>query len=306
MIDQRTGTFLHSSGKETAFAEYRIVRPDNTVGWIWDRAFPIRDEHGQVIRVVGVAEDVTSRKRAEEDLRRALQTEKELGELKSRFISMTSHEFRTPLSGILSAAELLENYGHKWPDDKKLRYLRQIQTNVINMNQLLEEVLIISKGEANKIEFQPAPQNIDLVCRELAEQVQLSHPTHSIRYSADVPDHPLLLDEQLLRRILINLLSNAVKYSPNSDVVDFDVEQHDAELVFSITDYGLGIPPEARERLFETFYRAGNVAGIQGTGLGLAIVKKAVELHGGTIEYTSEVNRGTTFIVTLPVHSHPA
>jgi signal transduction histidine kinase len=105
-----------------------------------------------------------------------------------------------------------------------------------------------------------------------------------------------------LRRILINLLANAIKYSPAADAVEFHVVQRGDDLVFQITDHGLGIPPEARPRLFDTFYRAGNVAGIQGTGLGLAIVKKAVELHGGAIDYTSEVNHGTTFSVTLPVH----
>jgi PAS domain S-box-containing protein len=284
------------------FAEYRIVRPDGTIGWIWDRAFPIHNEAGQVVRMVGVAEDVTSRKQAEEELRRALQTETELGELKSRFISMTSHEFRTPLAGILSAAELLEHYSHKWPDDKKLRYLRQIQTNVTTMNQLLEEVLIISKDEANKTEFRPARLNVDEFSRELVEQVQLSHPTHIIHYSSDLPDRRMLLDEQLLRRILINLLANAIKYSPAADAIEFDVSQRGDELVFRITDHGLGIPSEAHTRLFETFYRAGNVAGIQGTGLGLSIVKKAVELHGGSIEFTSEVDRGSTFRVMLPAH----
>lgn len=284
------------------FAEYRIVRPDDSIGWIWDRAFPVHDEAGQVVRVVGVAEDVTSRKQAEEELRRALQTEKELGEFRSRFISMTSHEFRTPLAGILSAAELLEHYGHKWPDDKKLRYLRQIQSNVIHMNQLLEEVLIISKGDANKIEFQPAPLNVGRFCQDLAEEAQLSHPTHVVHFSSNLPGCCPPVDEQLLRRILLNLLANAIKYSPAADAVEFDVSQRGNDLVFRITDHGLGVPPEARERLFETFYRAGNVAGIQGTGLGLSIVKKAVELHGGSIEFTSEVDRGSTFWVTLPAY----
>ena len=288
---------------EPAFAEYRIVRPDNTIGWIWDRAFPIHDETGQLVRVVGIAEDITTRKLAEEELRRALAAEKELGEIKSRFISMTSHEFRTPLAGILSAAELLEHYGHKWTDDKKLRYLRQIQASVTTMNQLLEEVLIISKGEANKIEFHPAPLELDRFCRELVEEVQLSQRTHAIHFMDNLPpDCCVALDEQLLRHILLNLLTNAVKYSPDTQVVEFGASLHNGDLVFRVTDYGLGIPPEARERLFETFYRAGNVAGIQGTGLGLSIVKKSVDLHGGTIVYTSEVGQGTTFTVTLPLH----
>jgi signal transduction histidine kinase len=164
-------------------------------------------------------------------------------------------------------------------------------------------VLLISKGEANKIEFHPAPLELDRFCRELVEEVQLSQPTHAIHFTDDLPpDCCVALDEQLLRRILLNLLTNAVKYSPDSRAVELGVSLHNGDLVFRVTDHGLGIPPEARERLFETFYRAGNVAGIQGTGLGLSIAKKSVDLHGGTIDYTSEVGRGTTFTVTLPMH----
>ncbi|HZY42295.1 MAG TPA: PAS domain S-box protein [Anaerolineae bacterium] len=288
-----------------AFAEYRILRPDGSIGWIWDRAFPVRDETGRVYRIAGVAEDVTSRKRAEEELHRALDAEKELGELKSRFIAVTSHEFRTPLAGIFSSAELLEHYGHKWPDDKRLRYLRQIQTNVKNMTLLLEEVLIIGKADAHKIEFHPAPLELDRFCRDLVEELQLSNPSHTIHLTSTVPSGCWDLDEQLLRHILINLLSNAVKYSPAADSIELDVTQPGRDLVFRVSDHGLGIPPEAHARLFETFYRAGNVAGIQGTGLGLSIVKKSVELCGGTISFTSEVGQGTTFTVTLPAHSSP-
>jgi PAS domain S-box-containing protein len=283
-----------------ALAEYRIVRPDGAIGWIWDHAFPVRDETGRVYRIVGVAEDATSRKQVEAELHRALQTEKELGELKSRFISITSHEFRTPLTGILGAAELLEDYGHAWADDKKLHYLRQIQTSVRNMNQLLEEVLIISQGEANQIEFNPAPLELDRFCRELVDELQLGQSTHTIDYTSTVAGGRPALDEQLLRRILINLLSNAVKYSPNAGSIEFEVTARGDNCVFRITDHGLGIPPEARTRLFGNFFRASNVTGIQGTGLGLSIVKQAVDRHGGSIQYTSAISQGTTFVVTLP------
>jgi PAS domain S-box-containing protein len=288
-----------------AFAEYRIIRPDGTIGWIWDRAFPVHDEAGRVYRIVGVAEDATSRKQAEIELHRALQTEKELGELKSRFISMTSHEFRTPLAGILSAAELLEHYGHKWADDKKQHYLRQIQTSVKNMTDLLEEVLIIGQGEARQIEFHPAPLELDRFCRDLVEELQLSYPTHTIDFTSTVDGCRPALDEQLLRRILVNLLSNAVKYSPNAGSIEFEVTTGGNDFVFRVIDRGLGIPPEARARLFGNFFRAGNVTGIPGTGLGLSIVKQAVDRHGGSIQYTSAINQGTTFVVTLPVSSSP-
>lgn len=283
-----------------ASAEYRIVRPDGAISWIWDRAFPVRDEAGRVYRIAGIAEDITRRKQAEAEQHRALQTEKELGELKSRFISMTSHEFRTPLTSILIAAELLEHYGHKWADDQKLHYLRQIQTSVKNMTNLLEEVLIISQGEARQIEFHPVSLELDRFCLDLVEEVQLSQPTHSIDYTSAVAGCRPALDEQLLRRILINLLSNAVKYSPDAASIEFEVTACGDQFMFRITDHGLGIPPEAHARLFGNFFRAGNVAGIPGFGLGLSIVKQAVDRHGGSIQYTSAISQGTTFVVTLP------
>ena len=285
---------------EAAFAEYRIVRPDGSIGWIWDRAFPVHDDAGRVVRIVGVAEDVTSRKHAEEELRRALAQEQELGELKSRFISMTSHEFRTPLTGILSAAELLEHYGLRWAEDKRLRYLHQIQASVRNLTTLLDDVLIIGRTDAGRLPFAPVPLDLDRLCADLTEEVQLSTRLHTLVYTAPT-DHGLVhMDPKLLRHILTNLLSNAVKYSPQGGPIEFAVERRLGVATFRIVDHGIGIPEAARERLFQTFHRASNVGDIPGTGLGLAIVKRSVDLHGGTIVYTSEPGQGTTVIVTLP------
>ncbi|MFN8597753.1 MAG: PAS domain S-box protein [Anaerolineae bacterium] len=285
---------------EAAFAEYRIVRPDGSIGWIWDRAFPVRDDTGRVVRIVGVAEDVTSRKQAEEELRRALAQEQELSELKSRFISMTSHEFRTPLTGILSAAELLEHYGPRWTEDKRLRYLHQIQASVSNLTKLLDDVLIIGRTDAGRLPFAPVPLDLDRLCADLTEEVQLSTQQHTIIYTAPADLGLVHMDPKHLRHILTNLLSNAVKYSPQGGSIEFAVERQAGETTFRISDHGIGIPEAARERLFETFHRASNVGDIPGTGLGLAIVKRSVDLHGGTIVYTSEPGQGTTVLVTLP------
>jgi PAS domain S-box-containing protein len=295
--------FAQQMRGQAAFAEYRILRPDGAIGWIWDRAFPVRDEAGQVYRITGVAEDVTGRKQAEEELHRALAKEKELSDLKSRFISMASHEFRTPLSGILSSAELLEHYGHKWPDDKKLRHLRRIQSNVKTMTSLLEDVLIIGRADAAQTVFNPARLDLDRFCRDLVEELQFNlGQQHPITLISHVPDQTAWLDDKLLRQILANLLSNAVKYSPADTPVEFEVKLDGTEVVFRVTDHGIGIPPAAEARLFDSFYRGDNVGNIPGSGLGLAIVKKSVDLHGGSIRYTTALGQGTTFVVILPIH----
>lgn len=296
--DQRRG--------QASFAEYRIVRADGSLGWIWDRAFPVRDDAGRVYRFVGVAEDVTERKRAEEDLRLALAKEQELGEMKSRFISMASHEFRTPLTGILTAAELLEHYGHKWPDDKRLRYLHQIQSSVKAMTLLLEDVLLIGQAEANRLGFNPAPLDVNQFCGDLIEEVQIAdRAQHPIEFASTLPIAPLLLDARLLRQILSNLLSNAVKYSSAGSPVRLTVERNQRHVIFRVSDSGIGVPPAAQPHLFDSFFRADNVGDRPGTGLGLAIVKRSVDLHGGVISFHSEPGRGTEFEVALPVQAAP-
>jgi PAS domain S-box-containing protein len=316
--------------------EYRIVRPDGSIRWIRDRGLPIHNKRGRVYRLAGIAEDITSRKLAEEEIYKALQGERELGELKSRFISMTSHEFRTPLTAILSSAQLLDRYRHKLSEEKQLTHLHRIQTAVGNMTQMLNDILLIGKAEAGRLEFNPAPIDLVEFCRSLVEEVQLAagnqqancaspltHQasqtqqrfgiafTHSGYCTLTPPstsqpeiersnDSLPLLDEKLLRHILGNLLSNAIKYSPSGTTVRFDLACADGNVVFQIQDFGIGIPPEDQPRLFESFHRAKNVGTIQGTGLGLAIVKQCVDLHGGKIIFTSEVGKGTTFTVTLP------
>jgi PAS domain S-box-containing protein len=286
---------------ESAFAEYRIIRPDNTIGWIWDRAFPIRNQLGEVYRMAGIAEDVTDRKQTEEGLQRALAKEKELGELKSRFISMASHEFRTPLTAILSSAEMLDRYSHKLTAERKQHHLLQIQASVKNMTRLLEDVLVIGKAEAGKLEFTPGLLDLEQFCCSLVDELQLGAGTrHRLTLIQRAPCRAVTMDAKLLRQILTNLLSNAIKYSPAGGSIELEVTCQGHEAVFRIADQGIGIPLAAHAHLFETFHRADNVGSIPGTGLGMAIVKNSVDLHRGTIEFSSEVGVGTVFVVRLP------
>jgi signal transduction histidine kinase len=239
--------------------------------------------------------------KANAEIQKALEKEKELSNLKSRFVTMASHEFRTPLTTILSSAALLEKYSHKLAEEKKINHLQRIQAAVQHMTGLLNDVLLIGKAEAGKLEFQPTPLDLAQFCRELVEEMQQTTDTHTIAFRIQNQGTTACMDEKLLRLIFSNLLSNAIKYSPQGGVVDFDLVYKPQAVIFYIQDRGIGIPIAEQAQMFDSFHRASNVGTISGTGLGLAIVKKAVDLHGGKIAVKSEVAAGTTFTVTLPL-----
>ena len=250
-----------------------------------------------------VINDITERKKAEGELVRALARERELGQLKSSFVSMVSHEFRTPLGIIMSSAEILDDYFEQLDPDDRTQHLQSIQKGTRRMAELMEEVLLLSRFEAGKMQFQPARLDLRALCQHFADEV-LSAMGHAcpIRLAADTGSDEALADERLLRHILTNLLSNAVKYSPPGRVVEFGVKRHGTEATFLIRDHGIGIPGEDREWLFNAFHRGRNVGDLPGSGLGLVIVKRCVQLHGGSIQIASELGEGTTVTVRLPVY----
>ena len=236
-----------------------------------------------------------------------LEKEKELRNLKSNFISMASHEFRTPLAVIGSSTELLKHYDHKLDAAKKLKHFERIQSSIKHMTALIEDVLLLSRYE-HKIAFNPA--NIDVLefCRDLLEELkqsktesQILFAIHGLDNSSEQTSFSAQLDPKLLRQILTNLLTNAIKYSPIGSKVYFDLNLDPNCLCFRVRDEGIGIPAEDLKNIFTPFHRAINVGNISGTGLGLAIVHKGVELHQGKITIESEVGVGTTFIVNLPL-----
>jgi signal transduction histidine kinase len=241
--------------------------------------------------------------------RLAEQTEelKQLNRLKNEFISITSHEFRTPLSTILFSAQFLERYEATAPLDKKHKHQLRIQNAVKHMTGLLNDVLIVGKADAGKLEFKPEVFDLVEFCQELATDVQSEddkkHPISfkiSIQSGGSLPRN-FSGDPKLLNHIISNLLSNANKYSPEGGDINFDLIFRQDDLIFRVQDHGIGIPLEDQAHLFETFQRATNVGNISGTGLGLAIVKKCVELHGGKIWVESVVGKGTIFWVSLPL-----
>jgi signal transduction histidine kinase len=245
--------------------------------------------------------DATERKLREIQLMKALEHERELRELKSRFVSMVSHEFRTPLATILSSTEYIKTYGHEAPYPKRQKHFTRIQDSVSNMTRLLEDVLIIGRDESGRLEFNPTLIDIEQFCKELTEEMQTTAgERHTIMLDHQGKDTQLLLDEKLLRVALTNLLSNAIKYSLNGGDVYFDLICEPDTVFLRVRDTGIGIPEKDQQRLFETFHRASNVSNISGTGLGLYITKMVVELHDGTINFESQLDSGTTFTITIP------
>lgn len=287
--------------------EYRIVRPDGSVRWVRSRAFFILNETAQPQRIAGIVEDITKRKLAEAEILNALAKEKELSDLKSRFISLTSHEFRTPLTTILSTTELLEYY--EWTKEEEVEQLHLIQEAVKQMLQMLEDLLFMGTAEAGQLRFNPEPLDLNEFCLDLVTQMQRgvglkANPTgiqHTLTFSC--PERSILacMDKKLLRQLLSNLLLNAIKYSPSGGKILFDLSCQDDNALFQIQDWGIGIPQEDQPRLFEFFHRAKNVGAIAGTGLGLAIVKTCVDLHRGQITVISDLDVGTKFTVKLPL-----
>jgi PAS domain S-box-containing protein len=254
------------------------------------------------LRVMVNARDITERKRLDE-IRLALEREKELSALKTRFFSMASHEFRTPLSTALAAAQVLENSPDEWDNtEKRLRNLHRIQESVKNMVQLLDDILTINRAETGNLAFNPKPFDLELYCCQCVEEMQLSAGTqHKLMFTCQGQACSPLLDEKLMRSILSNLLSNAIKYSPQGGTVRLTLAFQLDTVSLCVRDEGIGIPLEDRQQLFEPFHRGKNVRTIPGTGLGLVVVKKCVDLHQGTISITSDVGVGTTCSVTLPL-----
>jgi len=286
---------------EAYIAETQMKRKDGTL--IWCQVYGEAIDPGDLGKgTIWTFLDITDQKRAQEDIRRALAKERELSELKSRFVSMTSHEFRTPLATILSSAEMLQDYGDRLPAAEKTELVDHIKAAVSRMTRMLDDVLIIGKADAGRVEINPAPCDPRGFSLGLLDEMRrASNDSHELVFSARGTAGERLLDGQLLRHVLSNLLGNAIKYSPRGAVVELEVDCRDDATMFRVIDQGIGIPDEDQTRLFTTFTRGRNVANISGTGLGLAIVKRLVDLHGGRIFVESRVGHGSRFTVQIPV-----
>ncbi len=239
-------------------------------------------------------------------LQAALEKEKELSQLKSRFITMASHEFRTPLAIISSSSGILQKFSDRLSAERKEQHFQTIQNTIKHITQILDDVLMINRAEAEKIELHLEASDIIAFCRHLKEEIETTSNQHTINFYLDlgeeIMENYLIIqfDEKILRQILTNLLTNAIKYSPSHNLVNFSLTKNNNQILFKISDRGIGIPEADQANLFEPFHRASNVGTIAGTGLGLVIVKKCVDLHQGKINVESRAGEGTTFTVSLP------
>lgn len=238
------------------------------------------------------------------ELAGALAAERELGELKSRFVSMASHEFRTPLTAVLTSATLIEKYTEASQQDKRLKHLARIRASVKHLNDILEEFLSVGRLEEGKIEARPNWVDLQALLADVLADIQETLKTgQTVETQLDCPTR-MWLDPSLLRKVLLNLLSNAIKYSGAGAVITVRSTCASNALTLSVEDRGVGISKADQEHLFERFFRAKNATAVPGTGLGLHIVARYVELMGGSVALTSELGQGTTVTITLPYENH--
>jgi signal transduction histidine kinase len=243
----------------------------------------------------------TIKRQKAEAVQARLINEKEVSEVKLHFLSMISHEFRTPLSVILASSQLLTQGSQLWSEERKKKTFDRIQSSAKLMTRLLTDILTLSRADAGKLDYHPEVLDLEAFCLNLVEEKQISTLTHVIKFVRSGETHPVRLDANLLYSILNNLLENAIKYSAPEQHVLLSTQIEADVVIFQVQDQGIGILAEEQQKIFDLFYRGQNAGAIAGTGLGLAVVKKCVELHQGTISIYSEVEKGTTFTVEIPL-----
>jgi len=252
--------------------------------------------------VSDLKKEIEKRVKAESKLRKALKKEKELNELKTKFLSLVSHEFKTPLSGIQNAAILIGKYKNTETQEKREKHLFTIKNKVQYLNGILNDFLSVERLESGKIKYKLSNFKLSKIVNEVIynANMMLKSGQH-INYPSNIDDINIYQDEKILELILSNLLHNAIKYSSENTTIDFKIIHNTKEFIFEIKDQGIGIPLEDQKHIFERYFRAENALTNQGTGIGLNIVKGHLENLGGNIEFNSIKNEGTTFIVKLPL-----
>lgn len=270
--------------------------------WLGTWLVPIFSSQNEVEFVMAVARDITRQRETEEELQRALKAEQELNSLRYRFLTMTTHEFKTPISTILSSVELLETYGERWSPEKRKDHINRIKAAAQRLNHMLSDVLEVNRVESNAgLEFS---EKVDLIqlCHEVMSEIQQADQNQHAMIFVHVGEvSRVRTDARSLRNILSNLLSNAVKYSYPGNEVMLELITHPDHFWVKVHDRGIGVAEKDRENLFEPFYRGENVNSIPGTGLGLTIVKRSVEALGGEIQYEEKVGGGSIFSVRVPL-----
>jgi PAS domain S-box-containing protein len=299
--------------------ELRNKAKDGTIYWVDTTIVPFLNQQGKPYQYLAIRSDITQRKLAEEQLLRinedlenkvkqrtlelthALGKEKELNEMKSRFVSIASHEFRTPLSAILSSTSLIEHYTTPEQEEKRKKHIDRIKSSVRNLTSILDDFLSLEKLEQGKVEAHSTEFNLEEFIEDAIEEIEgmWKRKQQKIHFNYS-GEKEIYQDKKILRNVLLNLLSNAVKYSSEGKEIHVSARVENGKATVSVRDEGIGIPAEAQKNLFDKFFRAKNATNIQGTGLGLNIVKRYVELLDGAIDFTSEENIGTAFTIHFP------
>jgi PAS domain S-box-containing protein len=299
-------------GEDTASYEVPLFAKDGRRVMILLNSSTRRNSEGEIIGVFGVGQDITILNEYKENLEskvktrtqevvESLEREKELGLLKTKFVSMASHEFRTPLTSIKATSDIILRYYDKLSREDIDERLKKIKREVEEMTIMLEDILIIGKSDAQKLDYNPELLDIVSLIKDIISEYQLSESENrQIVYEISDPVICVEVDRKWIKHIVLNILSNAIKYSDEGKVIEITIKQRQAGVSFCFKDYGMGIPKEDIKLLFEPFHRGENVQNISGTGLGLAVLKKAVELHRGIIEINSELGEGSHFRVILP------
>lgn len=247
-------------------------------------------------------EQIAERKKAEEETRKALAKERELNELKTKFVSIASHEFRTPLSSVLSSASLVQQYKNKGELDKIDKHIQRIKSSVNHLTAILNDFLSLGKLEEGRVDIEREDVNVEEFFHEIHEEIRpLLKEGQTIELNCTLKNKIIPLDRRVMRNILFNLISNASKYSDNNKTIYLTCKENKTDLVISVRDEGIGVPEHEIKHLFERFFRATNATNIQGTGLGLNIVKRYVDLLDGKIDFESTEGKGSTFTITLPI-----
>ncbi len=316
-LDKRAGELSQTSGKTIApgfeiFTTVSALDSDNNLEWHYKRKdgsvffvslniSQLKDTHGYVSGYLGIAIDISEKKKADIELRAALEKEKELNELKSRFVSMASHEFRTPLSAVLSSAYLLSRYAKTEEQPQREKHIQRIVSSVTSLTEILNDFLSVGKIEEGNISANSREYDVSAQMNEIVAEVHhLLKAGQAISYNHIGKTDTVFLDASMMKHIVVNLLSNAIKFSNEQTVIDLVTERKPGKLILTVQDRGLGIPPEDIDNLFKRFFRSSNVTNIQGTGLGLHIVSKYAELMSAKIACESKLGEGTKFTITFP------
>lgn len=253
-------------------------------------------------RTLILKEALQKLEQSQQELSEALDKEKQLNEIKSRFVSMASHEFRTPLTTVLSSASLLSKYTSAEDQEKREKHIARIKNSVNNLNDILEDFLSLGKLNEGKIDKKTEEVDIEQMAQDIAEEMKTQLKKDQRVYLEFVDNCRAITDRKLLRNVLINLLSNAIKFSDEGKPIRVRGGAENNKIVIDVIDEGIGISEEDQQLLFSSFFRGANAFNIQGTGLGLHIVKRYVDLLGGEVKVQSELNKGTTITFSIPIN----